>query len=81
MPACCDYTGYIQSILSEGPGDIVSQMKELADYNKTLNEMEYKRMAVIHNNIGYLKYELQLFDEGISYCRYSFSNSRGYTNI
>lgn len=56
-------------------------MKELADYNKILNEMEYKRMAVIHNNIGYLKYELQLFDEGISYCRYSFSNSRGYTNI
>jgi len=48
--------GYLQSTLAEGSTDSVSQEKELADYMKILDTMNYKRKAVIHNNIGYIKY-------------------------
>jgi uncharacterized GH25 family protein len=51
-PRFYHFRAYIQSLLAEGPNDIESFKKENADYEKIMTNFNYKRLAIVYNNLG-----------------------------
>lgn len=66
-PKAYHFRAYLQSLLSSGPGDEESFEKERADYDKIMNSFQYKRLAIVHNNLGYLCYEKRSIDEALEH--------------
>jgi len=77
-PRFYHFRGFLQSTLAKGRDDTVSQELEMNDYLFIeKNHPNYKRIAVVYNNMGFVYYDqmkldqaVALFTKSISLCSY-----------
>jgi tetratricopeptide (TPR) repeat protein len=67
-PRSYHFRAFMQSSLAANPEDKSSQMIEIADYLYILENLtSYGRISIIHNNLGYVYYEMKQYDKAINH--------------
>jgi tetratricopeptide (TPR) repeat protein len=58
------FRAFMQSSLASGADDRSSQQVEIDDYNYIIKNLSsYHRLSIIHNNLGYVYYEMKEFEK------------------
>lgn len=61
-PRAHHFRGFIQSLTGAGASDRQSQAAEVSDYQLILEKLsDYPRLSIIHNNLGYVYFEMKKF--------------------